>query len=290
MHMRDLRQLDEVFTVSNEPSLSVRRQAILLNADPIRAVILRDNCLVFLPSGADNLASKLDTLVQEHVKASNSERTPFELRALEVVLAAVCSGLVMDGDALLPTAQAAVERMSRPDLPMGDMEALRALKKSLHENSTRVGAVRRMLVEALDKEDDLRRMQLTVLDTSPVHETLATETVEAIIETYLHDLYATQTRVALMLQRIQSTEDMVLLQLQTKRNSLLVVDLTLSMVATLVAVPNFVVGGFGMNLDSTVQTTRYMFWIVFGFCIGFPILAFHVISVYLSRRGIVLRL
>lgn len=39
VHARDIRKLDNAFAVANEPSIVVRKQAILLNADPLRAVI-----------------------------------------------------------------------------------------------------------------------------------------------------------------------------------------------------------------------------------------------------------
>ncbi|OQR89327.1 hypothetical protein ACHHYP_20260 [Achlya hypogyna] len=88
IHMRDLRKLDNVFAISNEPSLVVRRQAVLINADPVRAVITRDNCFVFLPDGADSLVSLLKTCFQDQIVYSQS--IAFEFAALEAVLQTIC--------------------------------------------------------------------------------------------------------------------------------------------------------------------------------------------------------
>jgi len=95
--MRDIRKLDNVFSISNEPSIAVRQQAILINAgvlynfriillvrlilpsilDPIRAVILRDCCLVFLPDKTGSLCSLIKRSFQENLGEHNEE-TEFE--------------------------------------------------------------------------------------------------------------------------------------------------------------------------------------------------------------------
>ncbi|OQR88430.1 CorA Metal Ion Transporter (MIT) Family, partial [Achlya hypogyna] len=118
IHMRDLRKLDNVFAVSNEPSLVVRQQAILINADPIRAVIVRECCLVFLPDGADSLVSLLKGCFTEQVVYSQS--IAFEFAALEAVLQTICKVLSNDCEKVLPVAKMSVDRMARDDLPMGD--------------------------------------------------------------------------------------------------------------------------------------------------------------------------
>lgn len=46
LHPRDMRRLVTPFSASNEPGLIVRRHVMLLNFDPLRAVILRDRLLV----------------------------------------------------------------------------------------------------------------------------------------------------------------------------------------------------------------------------------------------------
>jgi hypothetical protein len=64
LHPRDMRRLVTPFSASNEPALIVRRHVMLLNFDPIRAVILRDRLLVLVPHGADSLLSQLERRVR----------------------------------------------------------------------------------------------------------------------------------------------------------------------------------------------------------------------------------
>lgn len=63
LHPRDMRRLVTPFSASNEPELIVRRHVMLLNFDPLRAVILRDRLLVLVPDGADSLLVDLEKRV-----------------------------------------------------------------------------------------------------------------------------------------------------------------------------------------------------------------------------------
>ena len=60
LHPRDMRRLVTPFSASNEPEIIVRRHAILLNFDPLRAIILRDRLLVVVPDGADSILVDLE--------------------------------------------------------------------------------------------------------------------------------------------------------------------------------------------------------------------------------------
>ena len=59
LHPRDMRRLITTFSGSNEPELIVRRHVILLNFDPLRAIVLRDRLLILVPDGADSILETL---------------------------------------------------------------------------------------------------------------------------------------------------------------------------------------------------------------------------------------
>ena len=63
LHPRDMRKLVTPFSTTNEPELIVRRHVILMNFDPLRAIILRDRLLVLVPDGADSLCLDLERRV-----------------------------------------------------------------------------------------------------------------------------------------------------------------------------------------------------------------------------------
>ena len=60
LHPRDMRRLVTPFSSTNEPELIVRRHVMLLNFDPLRAIVLRDRLLVLVPSGADSILIRLE--------------------------------------------------------------------------------------------------------------------------------------------------------------------------------------------------------------------------------------
>jgi magnesium transporter len=64
LHPRDMRRLVTPFSLSNEPELIVRRHAILLNCDPLRAIILRDKLMILVPDGADSLLDTIEKRVR----------------------------------------------------------------------------------------------------------------------------------------------------------------------------------------------------------------------------------
>lgn len=59
LHPRDMRRLVTPFSTSNAPELMVRRHVLLLNCDPLRAIVLRDRLLVLVPDGADSILEML---------------------------------------------------------------------------------------------------------------------------------------------------------------------------------------------------------------------------------------
>jgi hypothetical protein len=72
LHPRDMRRLVTPFSASNEPELIVRRHAMLLNFDPLRAIILRDRLLVLVPEGADSLLMILEQRVRGGIDGETS--------------------------------------------------------------------------------------------------------------------------------------------------------------------------------------------------------------------------
>ena len=60
LHPRDMRRLVTPFSATNEPVLMVRRHVMLLNFDPLRAIVLRDRLLLLVPDGSDAILLQLE--------------------------------------------------------------------------------------------------------------------------------------------------------------------------------------------------------------------------------------
>ncbi|ETN22622.1 hypothetical protein PPTG_02505 [Phytophthora nicotianae INRA-310] len=85
VHARDIRRMVNAFSSTNEPSIEIRKQAIFFSADPLRAIVLRDTCLVYVPDGADSMLSMLKHYFV--VNTRDDDGSPYEFRALEALLA-----------------------------------------------------------------------------------------------------------------------------------------------------------------------------------------------------------
>ncbi|ETV84959.1 hypothetical protein H257_02854 [Aphanomyces astaci] len=288
VHMRDIRKLDNAFAIGNKPSITVRRQGILVNADPVRAVITRDACVVFLQDGAHDLIPELEVNFKDHLDECSVHG--FEFTALEAILATLCTALAKDAARVLPLAKAAVDKISQDATLAGELERLRSTKNTMDELNTRVTGMRKAFVDILENEEDLRMMHLTKLHRDPLlaHDLFSfdSEDLESLIEVYLEDIYDTQTHIALMLENVQNTRTIAMLKLDAKRNYLLMVNLTLTLWTTLITVPTFVVGTFGMNLNSYVQDVDYLFYVVVSGCVLFPVGVYRLVLKYFRERGI----
>ncbi|KAF0718629.1 Aste57867_1564 [Aphanomyces stellatus] len=286
IHMRDLRKLDNVFSASNEPSITVRQQAILVNCDPIRAVIMRNVMMVFLPDGADSLIQYLKTGMKEHL----AEASTFEFAAVEAILATICRIFSLECEKIIPRCRVSLDKMAKDDSMLSELENLRAVKNEMSALESQVAGMRRMLMSLLENEEDMHMLYLTKLFNEPqyVHDLFGfdSEEAESFLEVYLQEIYGTQSRVSLMTNNIQNTESIVMLKLDSKRNFLLSIDLSLTLMGTLIAVPTFIVGGFGMNLNSYIQQTEGVFWSVFAFCVLFIVIGYVYFVNYLKKQGI----
>lgn len=60
LHPRDMRRLVTPFSSTNVPVFMVRRHALLLVLDPLRAIVLRDRLLLLVPDGADEILNHLE--------------------------------------------------------------------------------------------------------------------------------------------------------------------------------------------------------------------------------------
>ena len=55
LHPRDMRRLVTPFSSTNSQEIMVRRHVILLNCDPLRAIVLRDRLLILVPESSESI-------------------------------------------------------------------------------------------------------------------------------------------------------------------------------------------------------------------------------------------
>ena len=108
LRIRDLRRLDFNLNPSEEPSFWVRKHAVLISIDPIRAVVTASRIIIIIPPGGmDNILDILERHLADCLGNSGEKNTeigvdqdgedeqhhnhPFEITAFEAILATVSS-------------------------------------------------------------------------------------------------------------------------------------------------------------------------------------------------------
>ncbi|KAG3115271.1 hypothetical protein PI124_g5653 [Phytophthora idaei] len=288
VHARDIRRMDNAFSVSNEPAIIIRKQAILISADPLRAIVMRDVCLVYVPDGADSLLSILKEQFSQ--AARENAEDPYEFRALEALLATLARYFQTDYEKLSPIVISALDRLVQGNLHSRELETLREFKNTMNEFESQVDGVRRVLMELLDNEEDLRLLYLTKLyqDPSLLADLYSfdSEEAEVLIENYLQDIFSTRTKADLMQHRITNTESLVMLKLDSMRNYLLRVDLVFSLVTISLSVGTLLAGVFGMNLASGVEEAWGWFWGVAITCVIIFLVITAIGILFFRQKGV----
>ncbi|RLN59227.1 hypothetical protein BBJ28_00016448 [Nothophytophthora sp. Chile5] len=212
--------------------------------------------------------------------------------ALEALLATLSRYFQTDYEKLSPVVIAALDRLVQGNLHSRELETLREFKNTMNEFESQVDGVRRVLMELLDNEEDLRLLYLTKLYEDPSLLTdlwsFDSEEAEVLIENYLQDIFSTRTKADLMQHRITNTESLVMLKLDSMRNYLLGVDLIFSLIVISLSVGTLIAGVFGMNLASGIEEAGGWFW---GVVIT-TVVAFLVITMigilFFKQKGVLL--
>jgi Mg2+ and Co2+ transporter CorA len=280
LQSRDIRQVDPAF--SAKPALWVRHNAILVSLEQIRAVILYNKLFLFDPDNpkvqraVKVISERLGKTVERDMDMTSM---PYEFCALEGILVNVCMNLEKDFASLEPTI---LENLD--DLPTRltsrQLEELRSFKQRLSQFSARSQDVQRVLQEVLEEDENMINMYLTEKKHHPkqFRNPVEHDEIEILSESYLQVVDHLTNRAELLDNAIDDTEDLVTIRLDTIRNRILFVELTLNIITLAFAAGSLVVGMFGMNLGIPVFKEELSSQNYFFFCV-FIIMA-SIVSLY----------
>ncbi|KAJ6431523.1 hypothetical protein OIU84_018912 [Salix udensis] len=340
IHARDLRILDPL--LSYPSTILGREGAIVLNLEHIKAIITSEEVLLRDPmdenvipvveelqrrlppanvfrqghgNGKDYTGGQLD------VEAGEEDESPFELRALEVALEAICSFLAARTTELETGAYPALDELTSK-ISSRNLDRVRKLKSAMTRLTARVQKVRDELEQLLDDDDDMADLYLSrklAAVSSPAsgsgganwfpasptigskisrasRVSLATvhgdendvEELEMLLEAYFMQIDSTLNKLATLREYIDDTEDYINIQLDNHRNQLIQLELYLSSGTVCLTIYSLVAGVFGMNIPYTWNDNHgYMFkWVVIvtgAFCASL----FVVLMTYARYKGLV---
>ncbi|XP_047336417.1 magnesium transporter MRS2-I-like [Impatiens glandulifera] len=329
IHARDLRIIDSLLSY---PSIIIGRdKAIILNLEHIKAIITADE--VFLrdplddnvipvveelnrrlpPPSSSNSGGVVGEDEEPSSRAQDDEENavlefPFEFRALEVALEAMCSFLDARTRELETSAYPALDELTTK-ISSRNLDRVRKLKSAMTRLTSRVQKVRDELEQLLDDDDDMAVLYLSrKLNgfSSPVSGSKLSRTtsrgsaastlnpepdieeLEMLLEAYFIQIEGTMNKLTTLREYIDDTEDYINIQLDNHRNQLIQLELFLSSGTVCLSVYSLVAAIFGMNIPYTWKEGHgYVFkWVVIltGIVCGTIFLS---IASYARHKGLV---
>ncbi|KAK9287733.1 hypothetical protein L1049_016173 [Liquidambar formosana] len=315
IHARDLRILDPL--LSYPSTILGRERAIVLNLEHIKAIITAEEVLLrdpwdenVIPVVAE-LQRRLPPVnairqgqgdVKEYlggqndVEAGEEDESPFEFRALEVALEAICSFLAARTTDLETAAYPALDELTSK-ISSRNLDRVRKLKSAMTRLTARVQKVRDELEQLLDDDDDMADLYLSrkLAPSSPVSGSGApnwfpasptigskisrasrasvvtvrgdendVEELEMLLEAYFMQIDGTLNKLTALREYIDDTEDYINIQLDNHRNQLIQLELLLSSGTVCLSIYSLVAAIFGMNIPYTWNDNHgFMFkWVV----------------------------
>ncbi|XP_062108202.1 magnesium transporter MRS2-2 isoform X1 [Humulus lupulus] len=341
IHARDLRILDPL--LSYPSTILGREKAIVLNLEHIKAIITAEEVLLRDPSD-ENVVPVVEELQRRlplvnaigddqrdgreygggnhDMDAGEEDESPFEFRALEVALEAICSFLAARTTELETAAYPALDELTSK-ISSRNLDRVRKLKSAMTRLTARVQKVRDELEQLLDDDDDMADLYLSRkivagasspisgsgpanwYPTSPTigskisrasRASIATvrgdendvEELEMLLEAYFMQIDGTLNKLTTLREYIDDTEDYINIQLDNHRNQLIQLELLLSSGTVCLSIYSLVAGIFGMNIPYTWNDNHgYMFkWVVIvtGIVCAFT---FLLIITYARHKGLV---
>ncbi|CDO99157.1 unnamed protein product [Coffea canephora] len=337
IHARDLRILDPL--LSYPSTILGREKAIVLNLEHIKAIITAEEILLRDPlddkvapiveelrrrlkpvnaDDGDNISGR-ESVPLHDLDTGEEDESPFEFRALEVALEAICSCLAARTIELEMAVYPALDMLTEK-ISSRNLDRLRKLKSQMTRLTARVQKVRDELEKLLDDDDDMDELYLSrklvgassslsgsaaFLHYSPsigsktarasrasVATALGDEDdvgeVEMLVESYFMQIDGTLNKLTTIREYIDSTEDYINIQLDSKRNQLIQLELILSSGTVSLSIYSLVAGIFGVNIPYTWNTGYgYLFkWVVIITGI-FCSVVFILIMSYARYKGLV---
>ncbi|OVA19278.1 Mg2+ transporter protein [Macleaya cordata] len=340
IHARDLRILDPL--LSYPSTILGREKAIVLNLEHIKAIITAEEVLLRDPLD-DNVIPIVEELRRRlppvnairqgpgdgkeqssgpnDVEVGEEDESPFEFRALEVALEAICSFLDARTTELETAAYPALDELTSK-ISSRNLDRVRKLKSAMTRLTARVQKVRDELEQLLDDDDDMADLYLSRKLTGssspvsgsgapnwfPASPTIASkisrasrasaatfrgdendvEELEMLLEAYFMQVDGTLNKLTTLREYIDDTEDYINIQLDNHRNQLIQLELFLSSGTVCLSIYSLVAGIFGMNIPYTWNDNHgFMFkWVVILAGVTCAALFVLIIS-YARHKGLV---
>lgn len=297
LQARDLRSIDPSFR-KQLPTILARPNSILVNLDHIKAIIMHDRVFLFDPHNplvkqfTGQLVSRLDvgSLASTGTGVGSlNPPLPFEFRALEAMLINLCAQMEQSLGRLHPEIEQVLEGLTSANSGgiSDNLQKLLPLKKTLTAFSSTVTEVHDALSDVLNSDEDMVEMYLTTKAKLGHRRRLDQhQEIELLLETYLKQIEEVNHRLSQMKSTVQSTQDVLNIQLAQVRNEIIRFNLLVSSGTFALACGAAISAVFGMNLMSHMEDSPYAFYGITGLISMVSLSVFVACLRYCARRKI----
>ncbi|KZT24153.1 cora-domain-containing protein [Neolentinus lepideus HHB14362 ss-1] len=258
LNPRDLRKID-----SRIPNLVatilVREQAFLVNILHIRALVKADCVILFDTYGS--VDSRLHSVFLYHLEHNlkiKGSSSPYEVRALDSILLSVLSALEAEMVFIRNLVGGLLAELE-DDIDHDRFKRLLHYSRRLASFQNRAKLVQQAIDEVLEQDEDLDAMCLTDKKNESGRKAHDHSELEVLLESFSKQVEEIVTEADNTEANVQSTQEIVELILDSNRNSLLALDLKVSIGTMGIGAGALVAGLFGMNLKSSLEDSNYAF-------------------------------
>ncbi|CEH17736.1 cora-domain-containing protein [Ceraceosorus bombacis] len=257
LEARDLRKVDS--RVPNVvPTILVRGEAFLVNILHIRALVKKDQVLLFDSYGSTDTAlhSAFIYALQHNLSLQPPHSTlPYEFRALESILSSVLSALSSELGVLRNLITDLLEALEE-DIDREKLLSLLLYTRKLRAFLARCRGSERCIMDVLEEDEDMEAMYLT----HSRRNTGEHLELQLLLESFDHQLEELIAQSEAMSSNIDGTREIIDLILDNNRNQLLTLDLRTSIGMLGISVGTLWAGLFGMNLMSGYEEHPFAFY------------------------------
>jgi len=229
----------------------------------------------FLPSvNLGDRANSLSLTLVEDEEVDNEEsgihHLPYELRALEGILSSVCRRYHNRTMILSPLVKNVLHSLSSRPVDPDILNQLFPVKNTLSEFEIETAMFRNLLTELIHNEEDMLAMLLSEKERNGGK--LAPQeqhsVVELLLENYCSQLVDIAQESYYLRKRVESTQSIIELKLDTYRNHMLRLSIQLATGSVALTLGTLFSGYFGANLTNGFEDHPTAFFWLGGFSVA----------------------
>eukprot|EP01038_Epipyxis_sp_PR26KG_P013461 gene13461-18057_t len=278
VRLHDLQHLVHRFNPHEEPVIIVRRHLIIISFNPIRAVVMANKLIFIVPQGSESLLlllqEHLNAVVEGEDKERVGENVSTELRYICSLLSTVVALHELELSSIANKVDKTLTAFnSVKNINVEMQEHSRVLKNIVSDQYSKIRSYNKLFDKILQNHELCFLMNLSVLKSSSDlyafdsaelgSQNRRNPEFEILLESYSMEYNVQEGKLHRMQNQMQNSEEMISLRLDTRRNELLIIDISLNTIMAVTACATFFTSLFGMNLTSGLESSDFIFWALF---------------------------